>query len=449
MKNIVIVGGGIAGITAALLLKKKYENVYLIEKESQCGGLLRSNINENGTYFDMGTHIPSETLHKEVDELLFSEMKEENWNYLSYLNTGSFFCGKIYEKSQFIYTPFLEDEVYSKGIVQLLNCTSHINIENYGNLLDYCNDYYGQTFTESIYGPLMKKLLGKSLNELHPSALKVFSFSRLIPGEKDMSKHLKKSPVYDEKLAYATFYEGISPQHKYYPKYRKGVQLWIDELMEKVRSEGIHILNNAYIKEIEFEKKEIKKIKLNNDEEILIEALVWSIAPAILLKMADTKQNCKAPEFRNMTVHNFIFDKPFLNSNHYINCVDSNYKSFRITIYPNINTDGIQTAPYNCTVEALVDQNEDLEVLNLNIIDELKNMGLISEGTKPTYRNFYSISNGFPILTPEVVEGLKEQCNVLNDSFKNVVLIGKASGETFFMNESTIDAYNKIEKFFG
>ena len=41
-KNAVIVGGGMAGILAALLLKDRYETVTLIEKSPHIGGLLNS-----------------------------------------------------------------------------------------------------------------------------------------------------------------------------------------------------------------------------------------------------------------------------------------------------------------------------------------------------------------------------------------------------------------------
>jgi len=49
----VIVGGGIAGLTAAAYLSKKGQKVLLIEKNKECGGLVNS-FERNGFHFDAG-----------------------------------------------------------------------------------------------------------------------------------------------------------------------------------------------------------------------------------------------------------------------------------------------------------------------------------------------------------------------------------------------------------
>lgn len=117
MKTAVVVGGGITGILSALILKDHVENVYLIEKEEKCGGLLRSVQNEQGVNFDLGTHIPAETLTSSVDKYLFDGMENGDWNVIPILEVGNVFCGKLYDESQYVYTPFLPREKYEKGLV--------------------------------------------------------------------------------------------------------------------------------------------------------------------------------------------------------------------------------------------------------------------------------------------------------------------------------------------
>ncbi|MCJ8320019.1 MAG: NAD(P)-binding protein [Colwellia sp.] len=46
--NCVVAGGGICGVFAAILLADKYSTVYLVEKENDFGGLLKSVTDSSG-----------------------------------------------------------------------------------------------------------------------------------------------------------------------------------------------------------------------------------------------------------------------------------------------------------------------------------------------------------------------------------------------------------------
>ena len=52
-KDIIVVGGGIAGLTAALSLVHKGKDVLLIEKNGNCGGLMNS-FERDGFRFEAG-----------------------------------------------------------------------------------------------------------------------------------------------------------------------------------------------------------------------------------------------------------------------------------------------------------------------------------------------------------------------------------------------------------
>ena len=99
MRNIVIVGGGIAGLLSALMYAKSGAKVSLIENSGEIGGLLRSYVSPDGYSFDFGTHFLRETGLKELDKLLFGELCPLTWQSFNVLKNGNYFCGKLNEAS--------------------------------------------------------------------------------------------------------------------------------------------------------------------------------------------------------------------------------------------------------------------------------------------------------------------------------------------------------------
>ena len=89
-----IVGGGVAGLTAAALLKGRYARVVLVERESSCGGLLRSFTNADGVSFDYGTHYVAETGVPELDAVILSGV-DERWNLFASNHAGAYYGGRV------------------------------------------------------------------------------------------------------------------------------------------------------------------------------------------------------------------------------------------------------------------------------------------------------------------------------------------------------------------
>ena len=119
-KTVIVVGSGIAGILSALLLKRKFGKVYLIEQKDHLGGLLYSYKTEGGE-FDYGTHFLRDTGVSELDEILFEDMSSEKWLILGNLKAGNYFCSTLNEKSPFVDTRLLPEEMYHKWMMQLLS----------------------------------------------------------------------------------------------------------------------------------------------------------------------------------------------------------------------------------------------------------------------------------------------------------------------------------------
>ena len=103
--NNIIVGSGISGLLAGLLLSKRGEKVIIIEKESEVGGLLRSyDYGEYGV-FDYGMHNFLETGVCEIDKSILELLPIEEWNILEGDKrdlAGLYFEGKIQFNSPYI-----------------------------------------------------------------------------------------------------------------------------------------------------------------------------------------------------------------------------------------------------------------------------------------------------------------------------------------------------------
>ncbi|WP_341322418.1 FAD-dependent oxidoreductase [Solibacillus sp. FSL H8-0523] len=446
MRDAVIVGGGIVGILAAIQLRLKGVKVTLIEKDSECGGLLKSVQNNSGIYFDYGTHIPSETSNDELDSILFSEMNNDKWNSFSTIKAGNYFNKNLYDKSQFIYLPSLKSSSYENGLFQLLNSKfSRRDLVESDNLLEYYNKLYGSIFTEDIFRPILKKFLGTDMEYLHSSAASVFSLTRLIPGNEFLTNNLKKIPLYDEKLAFVNYHEGVSNQKKFYPINGYGVQQWVMDILLKAETLGVKILTETFITSIDIKDKRIESLKLNTGEIIKTNILVWTANTYLLSNLIGLTNNMQKPKMRTMVLFNFVFDKHFLVENHYINCYDSDFKTFRVTLYPNLKSGHSENTPINCTVEVLMNKGDYSDIEN-EIFNELVIMGIISDDTEVIDVDKIEINDAFPIITPEYHYGIKLNNENIRDSVRNLVMAGKATGESFFLSDSLIDVFNKIRK---
>ena len=173
-KTAIVVGSGIAGILSALMLKSKFEKVYLIEKKNHLGGLLYSYKTEAGVEFDYGTHFLRETGIPDLDKILYGGMTPEKWLTLGNLKAGNYFCSKLNEQSPFVDTRLLPKEIYEKGMMQLLHLGECKG--NYANLAEYLEDTLGEIFTEKIYQVVTKKFFGLKELKLYSITANFFCF---------------------------------------------------------------------------------------------------------------------------------------------------------------------------------------------------------------------------------------------------------------------------------
>jgi hypothetical protein len=422
-KTCVVVGGGLVGLLAAYLATKKFNKVILIEKSLNAGGLLGS-FEFNGALYDYGTHIPSITNIDDLDQILYGTKNErtEKYEQFPYLKSENYFMGEWNLSSPLPSALSLPRQVYAQGIIELLEAPgsnpSELNLEK------YLISTFGNTFTTHIYKPILKKLLNEDLGKLDKNVLKVFGIQRLIALTAEVTKDLKSIPKYNACLGFHSYTDGAPTFPYFYPKGSNGIGFWSEELLKKTLQAGVEIKTSKFVCNIDLNNTKIRSVKLNDGSQIKCDLVFWSITPALALKAAGVKILSTPPKFRTHTLCHFEFESPFLKLfPQYLLCWDIEMISYRITLYPNITKDRSKLQRYNLTVEVLSDASAETrgQYILEKVLDEIRLMKIVSYDNKV----------------------LASKVEYMGNS--NLILLGRASGGNFFINDLLIDTYNKLQ----
>lgn len=462
MKNehCIIAGGGICGLFASILLADKFRHVSIIEKEALCGGLLRSITDDNGVVYDQGTHVPNSTLIPEIDNILFGSetTRKDHWNELGILNPGNYFNGQWNLTSSLLDIRCLPQAQYQKIILELLERDKVIEADD---LVTFLIETVGPTLTTEILAPIVLKLYGQDtdLSQLTTkSSVSYFGLNRVQALSPELTNKLKELPVYDAKFAYHTkndFEERINqdcaPQSvSYYPKGGKGVGYWVDHLIAQANAKGVTFYNNEFIKKIEHHDKTITSVSLGNTGQTLeCDFLFWTAPTHFALNAANLDYSSTRSTFKSACIGHFCVDKPLLNAHcHYLWNWDVNYKSFRITLYPNMQLDRVDKT-HKVTVEALCEAG-DVDNITLGLLfDELVNMGIIDPSSTILSQTKSVIHNTFPVPTFDFCNAVTSNYQQLNESLNNIHLAGRYAGKSWFHADVFKEVYNDIKQKFG
>jgi len=459
--NCIVVGGGICGIFSAILLADKFTHVYLIEKDDECGGLLKSVQDANGNIYDQGTHVPNNTFIPEIDEILFGNksLQDENWSNLGKPRTGNFFCGQWNLIHQMLDVRNLPEHIYQKGIVELLSITKESKAKD---LVTFLIETLGPTFTQEAVAPIAKKLYGKDVDLTQltkDSSVGYFGLSRVLALVPEVAKKLKELPLFDTKLTYHNekdFEERIEKDGEtnsqfqyYYPKNNKGVGFWVEFMISQAKAKGVKFLTGEYVSAINYQDDVIHTIDLGKSgEQLPCDYLWWTAPPILALKAANIKVEPRKVSFRSACIFHFTVDKPLLNNSaYYLWNWDENYKAFRITLYPNMQKNTL-TKGYKVTAEVLCSHSETENVSLSDIFEELKEIEIIAQDAKILGELKQVIHNTFPVTTFEMSEAIEDHYNTLTSAFNNIHLAGRFSGKNWFHHDVLKSAYKDIKQLF-
>lgn len=450
-KKIIIIGSGVAGIIASILLQKRFGNVCLVEQEKKIGGLFCSKTFKNGLTFDYGSHFIKATGIPELDKIITKGMDKKKWNILGNLKGGGFFKSKLNSNSPFVDTRLLNKKIYKKGIKEILKIKKIKNKTK--NLEEQILNTFGKTFTKHIFEPVIKRKSFKcNLNNLDINTHYHFGLGRVLAFNSEESKKIKKNKIYDKKFSFHSYEDGQSQLNSYYPK-KGGSEEWIKLLKKQLVKLGVKIITNTKVTKITHKNKKVDSIILNDKKKISCSKIFWTIHPGMFLKLSNInfKKNFqKKMKKVYTTLHHVAFDRSFLTDVYYIQCYDPKFSTYRVTLYPNIKIHKSlqlnEKKLFHLTVEVISSEVPQIKLLEKKIISELYSMKIISRKTKVKFKFSENLSNGIPVPTIDLKKQSQKIIKFATNEIKNVYFLGKASGahSTGLIMANTFDTVNKI-----
>ncbi len=459
MRRAVVVGAGISGLLASFLLKKKFDEVMIIENSEYTGGLLRSVQDDAGLFYDQGTHIPDLTGIKVVDEIIFGpeEKRKTDWYEYSHLYSGNYFNGCWNLETQTLNISTLNKRLRNQIEAQIKKNKTQLIGES---LEGYLETRFGEIAVKEIFTPIFKKLYGQSVkmeklvSRIGKGRFFIFGLDRVVAFSRMETKRLKKNPVFDSKLAFHTNTEFLEymkdlgiEQRFLYPKKGRGVGSIIEGLLERANKSGIIIKTNAKICRIESQADKITGLRLSENNQVInCDHVFWTVPPSFGLIATGEKIQAQNLKFRCSNIFHFCFDKPITNNvSHFLWSWDTNDPIFRITLYDNFR----RLKKQNChqvTVECLSDKEDCNQITSELVIDSLINMGLLEKDTKVISREEQRLKNTFPVPDFNFKQSSEQNYEAFRNLFSNLSISGRYSGKVWLQQEVLIDTYNQIEK---
>lgn len=446
-KKYVIVGAGIAGLLAALKLIDKGvngENILIIDKEKEIGGLLRSWKSEANGSFDIGTHILAETGNEEVDRLLAPFYSGEKWQKLEGSTKdlpGCFYNNVFHDENQFIPFSSIDSaliEKYTQGILDKLDTKLNSTSTNM-SAYDFYSKKYCDDYIEDVIEPIYRKTFGKESRQLSAFVCNLLPLNRVISNNSKINEKLQQDDklrsVFGFPLQKEVPEQFVSKTASYYPKER-GVGIFVEAINEYLLQKKISIETEANIQTLEIKNSEIKKItyqKSNQTASVNCENLIWSVGILPLCKILDIPVNFSFMDKPlNTVVAQTIFNKVIeLKNSHYYYVLDTKYKTYRITNYNSFCPSNKLELKTPLTFEFILDTLQ--ENLSTLIQKEIIDLGLAKSEKDFEILDVIVLSSGFPILSlnnEKEIDLLREK--VKEYSLFNLVNIGVLSEPNLF-----------------
>lgn len=422
MKNIVILGAGPCGLSAAWKLSQEGNKVTIIEKESQVGGLCRT-VSHKGFHFDLGGHrfISKNTnLINEISELMGNNL------LIAERKSTIQFKGKMYRY------PLSMKDIFMKMSLAILmkSFADYLKIsfsrkqaaQPEASLEEWLLNRFGKTLFNIFFQSYTQKLWGISAKRISANwavkRIPVLKFNDIL--RELVGREKRKHEAY--------------AKHFYYPK--KGIGQIFEFMAEEVLQKKGKIDLNAKATGVFIENGMVKGItflKNGHTENLDCDYLISTIPLPELASITKSNNGYRLKDnnelsFRSVRFLNILIDKPKISENTWIYIPDKKYLMTRIQEpktrsphnAPKDKTSLILEIP--CTFRDNIWNMGDKEIFDRSIND----LACLGIDIRDEVIDYFStrIEHGYPVY---LLGYEKHTSSVLKylSQYKNLVTIGR------------------------
>lgn len=274
MENIVIVGAGVAGLTAGYQLSQQGMKVTVVEKEDRPGGLARS-FRYGDFIFDVGPH----RFHTDDPNVLrFIRMVLGPDATTIPRSSGVYFFGRYHEWPLRLATLFKLPPALTVRVARDL---VHRRRRTGSSFEDYIVNMYGRTLYDSFFKVYTEKFLKHDPAKIHSDWAKAGIDRAVI--DKKMRANTLFSLIRKTLLPRPVTTEFIYPTSG-------GIQLFSDRLAEEIVKNGGQVRLRDGVESIAAGKKRVEEISLADGTRLKPDLLIWTGPIDLLCRLIDVEK---------------------------------------------------------------------------------------------------------------------------------------------------------------
>ena len=460
---ILIVGGGIAGLAAALLLKRKFPTraIVVVEQAADLGGLLgRFDYGPHGI-FDRGMHWYTEVQVPAVDELFLDLLPPDQWNVLEGDKrdlSGLYYRGRLQTNSQYPDLRYLDRQQYRACLADFFaNLQEPLDDGPSKTLLDFSRRQFGTLIAETVISPIAARIHGAPADQLDVLARSLPLLDRVILFDEKPFLDLMNSETLRARIAFPdqrrlplNFSSG---RRSYYPKIY-GIHRIVDALADRLRAVGVELLTSAKVTSLMRDGRALTSalIECNSAKRnVALKHVIWAGNPYALAALLNHRLENTLPQARRTVIVSALLkSRPRSGDLYCFFCADAPHSTYRVTNFAAFCPNAVRSDGFPISIELLVNphpRNEPVPDYAARAVREIEAFGIIDGPQDVKFAKSELLPGGFPSATSQNIVAIDQLRAALDaEQLVNLVRIGiLAEPQLFFQHDILSDTSRKID----